>query len=50
MNRVLEGTKEKLRFFRNHIVEVKTMQKGTTGQKGSELFVQDLANEITVFW
>lgn len=50
MNRVLEGTKEKLRFFRHHIVEVKTMQKGTTGQKGSEMFVQDLANDITVFW
>jgi hypothetical protein len=50
MNRVLEGAKEKLRFFRHHIVEVKTMQKGATGQKGSELFVQDLNNDITVFW
>ena len=49
MNRVLEGTKEKLRFFKHHIVEVKTMQKGTSG-KGSELFVQDLLNDITVFW
>lgn len=38
MNRVLEGTKEKLRFFKQHVVEVKTMQKGTSG-KGSELFV-----------
>lgn len=49
MNRVLEGTKEKLRFFRNHVVEVKTVQKGN-GVKGSELFVQDLQNDITVFW
>lgn len=29
-NQVLEGAKEKLRFFRNHIVEVKTMQKGNS--------------------
>jgi hypothetical protein len=39
MNRVLEGTKEKLRYFRNHIVEVRTVSKGAQGAKGSELFV-----------
>ena len=49
MNRVLEGNKEKLRFFRNHIVEVKTTQK-SNGQTGSDLFVQDLPNDITVYW
>ena len=26
------------------------MTKGATGTKGSELFVQDLYNDITVFW
>jgi len=26
------------------------MQKGNSGQKGSELFIQDLVNDITLFW
>lgn len=47
----MDGAKEKLRFFHNHIVEVKTMSKGgNTAQKGSELFIQDLVNEITLYW
>jgi hypothetical protein len=26
------------------------MTKGNTAQKGSELFIQDLVNDITLFW
>lgn len=46
----LEGVKEKLRFFNDHVVEVKSVAKGQTGNKSSQLSIYDFRNGITLYW
>ena len=46
----LEGPKEKLRFFNDHVVEVKSVAKGQTGGKSSQLSIYDFRNGITLYW
>ena len=46
----LEGVKEKLRFFNDHVVEVKSIAKGQTGNKSSQLSIYDFRNGITLYW
>ena len=42
----LEGDKEKLRFFNDHVVEVKSISKGQSGSKSSQLSIYDFRNNI----
>ena len=42
----LEGEKEKLRFFNDHVVEVKSISKGGGGSKSSQLSIYDFRNNI----
>ena len=46
----LEGTKDKLRFFNDHVVEVKSVAKGGQGNKSSQLSIYDFRNGITLYW
>ena len=45
----LEGVKEKLRFFNDHVVEVKSIAKGS-GSKSSQLSIYDFRNKIIQYW
>ena len=47
---ILEGVKEKLRFFNDHVVEVKSVAKGQSGNKSSQLSIYDFKNGITLYW
>ena len=48
MQQSLEGKKEILKFFQNHVVEVKSIVKGNS--TGSQLVIYDFTNGITVYW
>ena len=51
----LEGNKEMLKFFHDHVIEVKTVAKtgiaaASSGQTQSQLSIYDFKNKITLFW
>ena len=50
----LEGDKEMIYFFKEYVVEVKTVTKGIANQPGSQtvsqLSIYDFKNQITMYW
>mmetsp|Transcript_28932 Transcript_28932/g.35792 ORF Transcript_28932/g.35792 Transcript_28932/m.35792 type:complete len:203 (+) Transcript_28932:934-1542(+) len=50
----LEGDKQMIYFFKEYVVEVKTVTKGIANQPGSQtvsqLSIYDFKNQITMYW
>ena len=51
----LEGAKEMLKFFREHVIEVKSVTRAGVSASGSnntssQLSIYDFKNKITLFW
>lgn len=51
----LEGEKQMIYFFKEYVVEVKTVTKGMVGPNGtaqtvSQLSIYDFKNQITMYW